>query len=115
MPTRRQSVAAPQRRDGPLSPAATATATATATADAGWQGLGPRSRQWLATVGVTEAFQLRSRDPFVLYAQLRAVQPQVSRNLLYALIGAIDGRDWRVVARDDRTSILLRLEAMKLL
>jgi DNA transformation protein and related proteins len=107
MPTRRQSDAAPARVDGPLSPAASA--------DVGWNGLGPRSRQWLMAVGVTEAAQLQACDPFVLYARLRAVQPQVSRNLLYALIGAIDGRDWRVVARDDRTSILLRLEAMKLL
>jgi DNA transformation protein and related proteins len=107
MPTRRTSVAARPRVAGPLSPAGTA--------DASWQGLGPRSRQWLAAVGVTEPAQLQTCDPFVLYAQLRAAQPQVSRNLLYALIGAIDGRDWRAVARDDRTSILLRLEAMKLL
>jgi DNA transformation protein len=39
----------------------------------------------------------------------------VSLNLLYALIGAVEDRDWRDVAREDRTAILLRLEDMGLL
>ena len=39
----------------------------------------------------------------------------MSLNLLYALIGAVENRDWREVARYDRTSILLRLQDMGLM
>lgn len=78
-------------------------------------GLGPTSRAWLAAIGVHDAAQLRERDPFDVYAQLKTTQPGVSLNLIYALIGAVEGRDWRDVARRERTSILLRLEAMGLL
>ena len=35
--------------------------------------------------------------------------------MLYALIGAVEDRDWREVARTDRTSILMRLDDMGLL
>jgi hypothetical protein len=38
----------------------------------------------------------------------------VSLNLLCALIGAVEHRGWRDVARVDRTTILLRLEDMGL-
>ena len=44
-----------------------------------------------------------------------ARQPRASVNLLYALIGAVENRDWREVARSERTTILLRLEEMGLL
>ena len=39
----------------------------------------------------------------------------MSLNLLYALIGAVENRDWRDVARDDRAGILLRLQDMGLI
>jgi len=52
---------------------------------------------------------------FDLYHQLKQRHSSVSRNLLYALIGAQENRDWREVARSDKTSILLRLEQMGLL
>ena len=81
----------------------------------GWQGLGPKSRLWLAAIGITTPEHLAAQDPFAVFARLRATQPGVSLNLLYALIGAVERRDWRVVARDDRTSILLRLQDMGLL
>jgi DNA transformation protein len=80
----------------------------------GWLGLGPRSNQWLAAIGITTPEQLAAQDPFAVYARLKANQPGVGLNLLHALIGAVENRDWRDVAREDRTSILLRLEDMGL-
>ena len=77
-------------------------------------GLGPKSRAILAGIGITSAEQLRARDPFEVYAELKAAPAGVSLNMLYGLIGAVENRPWRDVARDDRTSILLRLEAMGL-
>ncbi|MBP8145482.1 MAG: TfoX/Sxy family DNA transformation protein, partial [Inhella sp.] len=38
----------------------------------------------------------------------------VSLNLLYALIGAVEDRDWREVQREQRSAILLRLDDMGL-
>ncbi len=77
-------------------------------------GLGPKSRQWLGAIGITSPDQLKAQDPFAVYARLKATQPAVSLNLLYALIGAAEDRDWRDVARQDRLTILLRLEDMGL-
>jgi DNA transformation protein len=71
--------------------------------------------QWLAAIGITTPEQLAAQDPFAVYARLKANQPGVGLNLLHALIGAVENRDWRDVAREDRTSILLRLEDMGLL
>ena len=78
-------------------------------------GLGLKSRLLLAVIGINTAEQLRARDPFEVYAELRAAHAGVSLNMLYGLIGAVESRPWRDVARDDRTMILLRLEDMGLL
>lgn len=78
-------------------------------------GLGPTSQRWLLDIGITTPEQLKAQDPFEVYARIKATQPRASLNLLYALIGAVEQRDWRDVARHDRTSILLRLQDMGLL
>ncbi len=79
------------------------------------RGLGPVSRRWLKDLGIQTANDLQSVDVFDVYSQLKKNHSSVSRNLLYALIGAQERRDWREVARTDRTSVLLRLEQMGLL
>jgi DNA transformation protein len=61
-------------------------------------------------MGLHTVNDLQSVDVFDLYRELKQRHSSVSRNLLYALIGAQENRDWREVARTDRTSILLRLE-----
>ncbi len=80
----------------------------------GWRGLGPRSRAQLAALGITTPAQLRERDAFEVYAALHAQWPGAGRNLLYALLGAQEDRDWRAIARERRTEVLLRLDAMGL-
>jgi DNA transformation protein len=83
-------------------------------ASPGWAGLGPKSRAWLAGIGIDTPEQLAAQDPFEVWARLKAAQPGVSLNLLYALIGAVERRDWREVARQDRTAILMQLQDMGL-
>jgi DNA transformation protein len=68
----------------------------------------------LADAGFASPDALRAADPFEVYARVKRVHPRASLNLLYALIGAIEGRDWREVARNDRTTLLLRLDQMGL-
>lgn len=79
-----------------------------------WPGLGPRSREQLAAVGIHTPDALRRRDAFEVYALVKARWPGASRNLVYALLGAQEGRDWRDIARERRTEVLMRLEALGL-
>lgn len=78
------------------------------------KGLGPRTEEWLALVGIDTPDALRAADPFEVYARLRTRAPGFNLNGLYALIGAIEGRSWVDVKRERRTEILLRLEQMGL-
>lgn len=77
-------------------------------------GLGPKSRALLAQVGIRTAAQLKAADVYEVYAQLKAIDPRTSLNMIYGLMAAQDGVDWRVVARERRTEILLRLDEMGL-
>jgi DNA transformation protein and related proteins len=79
------------------------------------RGLGPASVQMLASLGITSATQLRKADLFRLYGQIKQRHPRASINLLYAMLGAVEGRDWRSVAREQRTAVLMRLDDMNLL
>lgn len=74
------------------------------------RGLGPKSRAWLARVGITNAAQLRQADAVAVYLRIKSLEPAASLNLLWALIGAQEGRDWREVARERRTDLLLELD-----
>jgi DNA transformation protein len=76
------------------------------------KGLGPRSAEALLGIGIESIQQLRARDPFEVYAELKVKVPGTSLNFLYALIGAIDDVHWQEVKRTRRTEILLRLDEM---
>ncbi|GAB3418989.1 TfoX/Sxy family protein [Massilia agilis] len=78
------------------------------------KGLGPRCEQWLPLVGIRTPDELRAADPFQVYARLLPQVPGLGLNMLYALIGAIEGRNWIDIKRERRTEILLRLEDMGL-
>jgi DNA transformation protein and related proteins len=79
------------------------------------RGLGPASVQMLASAGITSTAQLRKADLYQLYARIKTQHPRTSINLLYAMLGAVDDVDWRDVAKDRRTEVLMRLEDMGLL
>lgn len=76
------------------------------------KGLGPKTEQMLAVIGIATAEQLLAGDPFMMYAQLRQKVPGTSLNALYALIGAIENVSWQEIKRQRRTEIILRLEDM---
>jgi DNA transformation protein len=78
------------------------------------RGLGSKSRAQLAALGVHSLAELRKQDAMLLYALLKRQWPGASMNLLYALIGAQEDMDWREVARDRRTELLLRLDDLGL-
>jgi hypothetical protein len=73
-------------------------------------GLGPVSKRMLAAAGITSIEALRRLGAVEAYRRVRAHDPRASLNLLWALEGALTGRPWEDVARNDRLSLLLRLE-----
>jgi DNA transformation protein len=78
------------------------------------KGLGPKSSEALRAIGVETVEQLRASDPFDLYSQLKARDPNTSLNFLYAIIGAIEDVHWLEIKRTRRTEILLRLDKIGL-
>lgn len=73
--------------------------------------LGPKSAQWLAEIGVTTPAQLRRRGALAAYLAVRRLRPTASLNLLYALVGAVEGVHWIEVRRTRRLELALALEA----
>jgi len=78
------------------------------------RGLGPRSRAQLSALGIDTLEELRRHEPVTLYARLKQQWPAAGMNLLYALIGAQEDQDWRQVARERRSELLLRLDDLGL-
>lgn len=74
------------------------------------KGLGPKSQEMLARAGIKTQAQLSRVGAAVAYARTKAVCPQASLNLLWALEGALSGRRWQDVAESERASLLMALE-----
>lgn len=72
--------------------------------------LGPASTAWLERAGIGTVAQLRALGAVRAFRRVRAVQPSANLNLLWAIEGALSGRPWQRVARDDRTRLLLELD-----
>lgn len=77
-------------------------------------GFGPKTTSALAAVGVSTLDGLLARDPYELYGDLKAADPTVSLNFLYAILAAQEGRDWREIQKTRRTEILLKLDEIGL-
>jgi DNA transformation protein and related proteins len=79
------------------------------------RGLGPRSVEILVQAGINTPAKLRKADLFELYRRIKAKHPRMSLNLLYAMMGAVDNVDWRDIAKERRSEVLMRLDDMGLL
>jgi len=73
-----------------------------------------RCRPWRPSASPRPG-QRAARDPFEICREVKAHWPGASLSLLDALFGAVEHRHWRDVARAERASIVLRLEAVGLL
>lgn len=76
------------------------------------KGLGPKSAETLARVGISSAQDFLLQDPFDIFARLYALDGKANLNLLYAMIGAQQNCHWQEVKQNQRLQILLRLEEM---
>ena len=76
----------------------------------GLRNLGSASADMLHAAGIMTERQLRRRGAVAAFVAVRAAGASPSLNLLWALEGALSNRDWKAVARDDRTRLLMSLE-----
>ncbi len=67
------------------------------------EGLGPKSKQMLKQVGVTDVQQFLAFDPFDLYYLLKEKVPGVSLNMLYGIIGAQENIPWQEIKSPRRS------------
>lgn len=73
--------------------------------------LGPKSDAMLASIGIHTRSELAARGAIDTFIALKRAAQPASLNMLWALEGALSGRHWRDVARDDRLRLLIELEA----
>lgn len=76
-------------------------------------GLGPKSVAMLARAGIATAEDLRAMGAVQAFVAVKRTGEPASLNLLWALEGALAGRDWKDVARSERTRLLLALDHLE--
>ena len=74
-------------------------------------GLGPKSLAMLAAAGIHGRADLEALGAVRAYLRVKAAGQNASLNLLWAMEGVLTGQDWRVVAHEERTRLLLSLDA----
>lgn len=79
------------------------------------KGLGPRSEEMFALIGILTMQEFLATDPYALYAKLKPVVPGLNVVAIYAMIDAQENRHWLEVKRELRGEILLRLDMMGLM
>lgn len=73
--------------------------------------LGPKSAAMLAAIGIRTRADLAARGAIDTFIELKRAGQPANLNMLWALEGALSGRHWRDVAREDRLRLLTELEA----
>lgn len=74
------------------------------------RNLGPKSWEMLASAGIAGAEQLRMLGAVPAFVAVERTGCHPSLNLLWAIEGALTDRDWKQIAREERTSLLLQLD-----
>jgi len=64
--------------------------------------LGRVSAEWLAVVGITTVSELKSVGAEEAYRRVKEAGLKPTRNLLYALKGALEGIPWQEVAQREK-------------
>lgn len=77
------------------------------------RNLGPRSWQMLAAAGITSAEQLAQAGALAAFIAVENTGCRPSLNLLWALEGGLTDRDWKEIAQQERTSLLLQLDDLR--
>jgi DNA transformation protein len=74
------------------------------------KNIGPKSRQWLAEVGIYTINDLSRAGSITTYRILKERYPKrVSLNLLWGLEAAIRDMDWRELTETDKQELKVKL------
>ena len=75
------------------------------------KGLGPKSERCLNEIGIETKEDLQRVGPVQAFIKLqRECSIKPSLNFLYALVGALEDRSWKEVAKTERGRLLTELE-----
>ena len=77
------------------------------------RNLGQHSLQMLAAAGIRTESQLRAKGAAATFVAVKRAGCAPSLNLLWAVEGALSNRDWKVVAKNDRLSLLTQVEMLE--
>lgn len=72
--------------------------------------LGPRSAEWLQSIGVETEADLRAIGAVEAYCLIRAQRQGASLNLLYALEGALTQRPWNSFSAEEKAALQAAVE-----
>ena len=70
------------------------------------KGLGPKSSGQLGAVGIHTRDELEAVGPVQAFLWLKEAGYNPSLNFLYAMVGALNDVDWRVIARHEKERLL---------
>jgi DNA transformation protein len=78
-------------------------------------GLGPKSLQCLHEVGIYTKSDLEAIGPVKAYVLMarNCTRLKPSLNLLYALVGALEGVHWREIAKKEKGRLLVELDGYR--
>lgn len=76
-------------------------------------GLGPKSEAMLASAGIESVEQLKAMGSVRAFLKVKHAGFKPSLNLLWGLESAVTGVPWQVIARQNRLSLLLEMEALE--
>lgn len=77
------------------------------------RNLGPKSWQMLEAAEIRSAERLREVGAVAAFVAAERTACRPSLNLLWALEGALTDRDWKEIAQQERTSLLLQLDDLR--
>ena len=70
------------------------------------RNLGPKSRSWLAEIGIETQEELRAVGAVEAYGRLRfRFGKTVSRNMLFAMAAGLAGIDWRQLSAEHKAEL----------
>ncbi len=75
--------------------------------------LGPKSQEALGRIGIRTDDELRTLGSVAAFLRVKRSGGCGSLNLLWGIEAALTGKPWRVVAKEDRLSLLCQLEELE--
>lgn len=66
------------------------------------KNLGPTATAWLRAAGIRSRADLERLGPVAVFRIVRRHEPTASLNLLWALAGAVQDRDWRDLSAEEK-------------